>query len=501
MSIETSTLTAAPAPETDAAPAAHQQTITRRDRRPRRAARAGSLWVGARERIRAALGELDRAALGDLLPSYLGSRALVFAAGWGAVGLLGFGPARKVFEHARLTRGFGSVGNVLLAPVARWDAAWYLLIAHAGYAPALGSATVARSAFFPLYPLAIRALSLLVWPPALAGAMVSLIAFAVALYLLHRLTSLEVRRLRSMGRQIGEPRTVARLAVALTALSPMAFFFSAVYSESLYLALSIAVFWYARRGAWTRAGLLGALAGATRPTGVLLVLPVLIFYLYGPREHAERLRGERARRALGSRMSQIGQLLRPRYRVGADVGYIALIPAGVLAFMAYLALAGGSASAPFSAEALWGREFAGPFVGLWSAAVAAFAGIRQLLSMQSQHSYLAHVTGSPLVAASHNIPLFATALLAIALCVLVARTLPIAHIAYVALALALPLSYPVAGEPLMSLPRFLIVLFPLSIAAAVWLERRPERCRLLLVTSALLLIFFTGAFATWHWVA
>lgn len=463
--------------------------------------RPGRLLQRASERLGARLRRLDSEALHDLLPGFLGSRALVFAAGWGAVGLFGFGPARKVFEHAQLTRGFGAVGNVLLAPVARWDAAWYLLIAHAGYAPALGSATVARSAFFPLYPLAIRALSLPLWPPAVAGAIVSLIAFAVALYLLHRLTSLEMRRLRAAGERIGEPRAVARLALALTALCPMAFFFSAVYSESLYLALSLAVFWYARRGAWARAGLLGILASATRPTGVLLVAPVALFYLYGPRERGERAHRARPQAAPVSRRSRMVELLRPRYRLGGDAAYIALIPAGVLAFMAYLALAGGSASAPFAAEALWGREFAGPFVALWSAAVAAFAGMRQLLSMQSQHSYLAHVTGSPLVAASHNIPLFGTALLAIALCVLVARTLPLAYFAYIALALALPLSYPVAGEPLMSLPRFLIVLFPLAIAAAAWLERRARLRRLLLVASALLLAFFTGAFATWHWVA
>ncbi|HLI33233.1 MAG TPA: mannosyltransferase family protein [Solirubrobacteraceae bacterium] len=458
--------------------------------RPRRQARLASL-----------LGSLDIEALRDLLPGFLLSRALVFAAGWGAVLAFGFGPARKVFQHAQLTRGFGALGNVLLAPVARWDAAWYLLIAHAGYAPALGSATIARSAFFPLYPLAIRALSLLALPPALAGAFVSLAAFAIGLYLLHRLTRLEMSRLRAAGRRVGEPRSVARLAVVMTALSPMAFFFSADYSESLYLALSLAVFWYARRGAWARAGLLGALASATRPTGVLLVIPAALLYLYGPREQGMPAQRAPLRTALAPRLRALLERSRPRYRLSGDAAYIALIPAGVLAFMAYLALAGGSASAPFSAEALWGREFAGPFVALWSATVAAFDGVRQLLSMQSHHSYLAGVTGSPLVAASHNIPLFAAALLTIALCVALARTLPIAYIAYVATALALPLSYPVAGEPLMSLPRFLIVLFPLAIAAAVWLERNARARRLLLPSSALLMVFFTAAFATWHWVA
>ena len=56
----------------------------------------------------------------------------------------------------------------------------------------------------------------------------------------------------------------------LTAFAPMAFFFSAVYSESLYLALSVGLFLCARNGRWMWVGVLGALAGATRSTGLVL---------------------------------------------------------------------------------------------------------------------------------------------------------------------------------------------------------------------------------------
>ena len=57
----------------------------------------------------------------------------------------------------------------------------------------------------------------------------------------------------------------------LTAFAPMAFYFSAVYSESLYLALSVGLFWCARQGRWAAVGVLGALAGATRSAGVVLL--------------------------------------------------------------------------------------------------------------------------------------------------------------------------------------------------------------------------------------
>ena len=68
-------------------------------------------------------------------------------------------------------------------------------------------------------------------------------------------------------------------------------------------------------------------------------------------------------------------------------------------------------------------------------------------------------------------------------------------------ALALPLSYPVAPQPLMSLPRFLVVLFPLSMWLAVWLAAHPRARIPALATSAALMAFFVAQFATWHWVA
>ena len=83
----------------------------------------------------------------------------------------------------------------------------------------------------------------------------------------------------------------------------------------------------------------------------------------------------------------------------------------------------------------------------------------------------------------------------------VLRLLPLAYGVYVLAALALPLSYPVASQPLMSLPRFLVVLFPLSIWLAAWLAEHPRARAPALVVSALLMAVFVAQFATWHWVA
>jgi hypothetical protein len=438
----------------------------------------------------------------------LGSRALVWLTGSATLLTLGFGPTRKAFDPPGVTKGFGWLGDVLAGPAARWDSSWYLVIAHYGYRPDLGAFTAPRAAFFPLYPLGLRAISWLGTPPVLAGVLLSMVALALALYGIHRLTTLEFRRgALALG---GAPRAhdAARLAVLLTAFAPMAFFLSAVYSEALFLALSVAVFWSARHGRWALAGVLCALTGATRSAGVLLVVPAAILYLYGPREDRAP---ERAHAVAGARdgdgasaarlaVDRARRLL-PRYRPRRDLSWLGLAPAGVGAYMVYLALAGGDALLPFHAQGVWGRHFAGPYAGIWDGLQAAFEGARQLLSFQGAHVYFPSAAGSPFVAAGHNLLLLAFLLAAITAVVGVLRTLPFAYGAYVIVALAMPLSYPVAPQPLMSLPRFLLVLFPLTMWLAAWLAARPRVQKPAIGLSALLMVVFAAQFATWHWVA
>jgi hypothetical protein len=441
------------------------------------------------------------------------SRLLVWLAGVGTLIAFGFGPVRNAFNPPGLTKGFGWLGDLLAAPAARWDAAWYMVIAHYGYRPDLGTFTAPRTAFFPLYPLGLRGIATAGVPLVVAGVLLSVLALALALYGIHRLTTMELAGggRFSLGRVRGGE--VARLAVLLTAFAPMAFYFSAVYSESLYLALSVGLFWSARQGRWALVGVLGALAGATRSTGLVLALPALIIYLYGPREdrpadfsseRAVRRRwtpvAARSSAAQDASLALLGHL-RPRYRLRRDLLWLALLPAGIGLYAVLLALAGGDAATPFHAQEVWGRHFAGPYVGIWDGLTAAFDGARQLLSFQRHHLYLHVGGGSPFVAAGHNLLLLAFLVAAVPAVVGVVRRLPFAYGAYVIAALALPLSYPVAAQPLMSLPRFLVVLFPLNIAFAGWLVSRPRMRLPALAVSGLLMVFFVAQFATWHWVA
>jgi Mannosyltransferase (PIG-V) len=468
---------------------------------PTRTARAGAATAALRDRLRrrARIGDEARAiAARDSWRALWSSRLLIWLAGVVTLATYGSGPVRHAFNPAGLTRGLGWLGNALAAPAARWDAAWYLVIARYGYRPDLGSFTSSRDAFFPLYPLGVRALGATGLPLVLAGVLLSTAALALALYGIHRLTTLELGGAAARaGRSLldararpssSSPAAVARLAVIVMAFAPMAFFFSAVYSESLYLALSVGLFYAARRGRFLTAGALAALAAATRSAGIVLLLPALMLYVYGPRED----RPPDFPRAHG---------FKPRYRLRRDALWLALAPLGLFAYMLYLSLAGGDALAPFHAQDVWGRHFAGPYVGAWDGLRAAFEGVRQLASAQQHHLYFPAGGGSAFVASEHNLLLLAFLLGGLVAIVGVLRALPLAYGAYVIAALALPLSYPVTSQPLMSLPRFLVVLFPLGIWFAAWLAEHPRAQRPAFVCSALLLAFFTAEFATWHWVA
>ena len=167
----------------------------------------------------------------------------------------------------------------------------------------------------------------------------------------------------------------------------------------------------------------------------------------------------------------------------------------------WLGLTGHDWQAPFDAQAVWFREWGGPLGGVWDGAVAAWAGVRQLASGSPSTVYFPIAGGDPFAIARINVALFAwVPLVAVAL-VGAVRRLPLAYGAYALASLAVPLSYPVAPQPLMSLPRFVLVAFPLWMWLGWLLARHPRARRPALAVSAAMLAACTAQFATWHFVA
>src|SRR3954464_720294 len=141
----------------------------------RDAIQAAVLQPVARARPRARIR--DDVAVAEAWRAFWVSRLLVWAAGAAGAALFGLSARVQLFDPGAVTRPFGPAGNALVAPLARSDRVWYLAIANDGY-PADDAR---RAAFFPLSPLLARAANGVVREPIVAGALVSLVCFAIAL--------------------------------------------------------------------------------------------------------------------------------------------------------------------------------------------------------------------------------------------------------------------------------------------------------------------------------
>jgi 4-amino-4-deoxy-L-arabinose transferase-like glycosyltransferase len=379
---------------------------------------------------------------GAVLLPFAVSRAIVWVSG---VVAMEVGHEGRVFDPPRVTAGLGHTANVLLAPALRWDAVWYLTIAHHGYT------RDSLASFFPLYPLAIRGLSIATQSTIAAGILISFAACLAALFAVYRLAELDFG-----------PR-VAAASVWVLALFPMSFFLSAIYTESLFLALSAGSLYFARRGRWAWAGVLGGLAAATRSIGILLVVPLAILYLDQRRRSST-----------------------PRH----DFGWIGLVVLGLVGYMVGLAIERG---APFAM-----LRGAPAHRGFLLAPATIVNQVKWAVDRVDDLTRAGHYGFGLLYT---GVPELAFLALAVLAAVGVARRLHPAYAAYVVVVLIVLLCEPgVHEQPLTSFPRYILVLFPLWIWLGLWARER-RRLPVLLAVSTLLLVLFTGQFATWHFVA
>ena len=363
----------------------------------------------------------------------------------------------------------------------RWDGQWYIKIVTHGYQPERivqphGTILInPTTAFFPLYPGLVWLVAwLLPVSYAIAGILISTIACLAGLIVVHRLVTEEM----------GE--SVANLTVRYLMIFPTAFFFFAVYTESLFLFVTAAACLCAIRRQWWLAGVFGCLAALTRPSGILIGLPIALEYLLW-------LRRERRW---------------PRLEVTA----LGLIPAGLAGYMAFLWLRFGDPLAFLHAQqnAIWGREYKLPFqaIGQIVSSVNLSAGglldpqgldelalksPQRVQALIRQELYLGGFYDSN----GYNLIFF---LLGLAVALLAFRRIRLSLAAYALLMMLFPIFAPVPRTPLISLPRYMLPVFPLFMVLAIWGQNSRVN-RFLSYPALIFLGIFTVRFATWYWVA
>jgi hypothetical protein len=345
----------------------------------------------------------------------------------------------------------------VIQPLRNWDGFWFSLIATEGY-----GFHPATTAFWPLYPWSMRFVSELTGMTVeVAGLLLANAAFFAALVVLQRLARLEW----------GD--AVARRAVILLAFFPTAYYFSAVYSESYFLLFSLLAFYWARTGRWWQAGLAGALAALTRNLGVVLVLPLAVIFL---RQHGWDPR-------------------RWSWRVAGT----ALPALGPAVYFTYLWWEWGDPLLTLDVQRGWARESAMP----WEAFAMGFEQLRvdwlRMLINAPGWTTLTSFEFRYHVAEFESLDVIVT-LLAIPLLLYCVAKLPVEYTLYAGALFAAPLFNPSTIHPLMSYPRFVLVMFPLFIGFAM-LTERPRVYVATLVLSMLLLAGLTVQFVTWFWVA
>jgi hypothetical protein len=337
---------------------------------------------------------------------------------------------------------------------AHWDGAWYSEIATYGY----GVHAPPSTTFFPLFPMIVRVGTALGGGPALWGVLVSLVATAFAMYFLYRIAE------KFRGKEVARATTFA------FAFFPTAFFLNATYTEALFVAFAAGSFWaaYVRQDLFL-AGLLGALAAATRNFGVLLLIPLYYEWLRNRREFGWR-----------------GAL------------HLGLVPAGLLGYMAYLWGRFGDPLIFFRQQGVtWGRELIDPGSALGMAWAKAGDGLEYVLDPASL--FLDPAAG-PSLEASNVVNVVFLALFLVLMGVGFAL-LPPGLSVYTFLFTLLPVLTPSPVVPFMGLSRYMLGAFPLFIILGYLLSRSRLALYLWIFVSGGLGMAFTTLFVTWRWVA
>lgn len=157
------------------------------------------------------------------------------------------------------------ISNFLLSPWANFDGVYYLLIAAKGY--------TVNAGFFPLFPLSINLANSFFLPsnyvplnPIQYFTSITLVSiyFLIALIIFYKIITLDYKE------------NIAIWSIIFLLIFPTSFFYASIYSESLFLLLSLVSFYFARKKGWFLAGIMGMLLSTTRLVGIS-IFPALLF--------------------------------------------------------------------------------------------------------------------------------------------------------------------------------------------------------------------------------
>lgn len=365
----------------------------------------------------------------------------------------------------------------IVEPFRNWDGTWYSLVAENSYDPGMS----ATAAFFPLYPWLMQLGSDLTGMPIeTVGWIVSKLAFLGALVMTYKLVQLDFSE------------KIARWTLVALAVFPTAFFFSAIYTESLFLFLAVTTLWAARKNDWLLAVIMAFFATMTRSAGIMLGLPMAVLFV---QQHGTDVR---------------------RWFPKAFLGLVP--PLGLAIFGWFLQRRGLEFLDWQDQQWQWnrfsahpGRTFQCVFQGC-EETVRSFGGTYEATVHPVSFRWMGELVDNPtwsyvtssefryMVGQSQVLDVTVT-IAAIVLILIGLKKLPLWYSAWTIPPMIVPLLAPSSVFPLMSMPRFVLPLIPLFVMAVLLLQNHRKLAIGLATVSGILLVSLTSQFALWYWVA
>lgn len=326
-----------------------------------------------------------------------------------------------------------------LLPWANFDGEHYMSISMQGYHSL-------EQAFFPLYPVLIYFGKLFLpnsfFNTALIGLVISNLAFIGSLVLLFKLVKLDYSA------------KIGWLTIILILVFPTSFYFGALYTESLFLFLSLGAFYFNRKEKYWLATLFGILASSTRIFGVLL-LPALLIDIFITKKSLKKWFP------------------------------ILMIPSGLIFYMIYLYLTVGDPLAFYNLQSIIGEHRQKGIV-LFPQVVYRYLNI------------LIHYQRIDIFLATFLLEFLATIFFLIIPIIGCFKKVRLSYIFYSLVSLLIPT---IQGS-FSSGARYVLVIFPVFIIAALLIGKWPKYLQyLIFVLLAILLIFYSILFIRGYWVA
>lgn len=329
----------------------------------------------------------------------------------------------------------GCTGQTWIDGWFQFDSGWYAGIAQNGYSYTPGQQSAI--AFFPVYPLLVRAVTAMVGDVQLAGQLVALVSGLAAVLLV------------GLWAWQRLPRRAALLTIGVTLTYPYTLFLhGTMYADGLYLLLAVGAFILVDRRWYLAAGLVGALAAASRPFGIAVAVGLVVRIL-------ETLAQETGRTGWRDLVVAIRRV-RVRH-AGVLVSF-----AGLLAWMAYLGAEFGNPLAFVETESSPG----------WNQGVGprTWFKIAYLGMLHHRHWALAA-----------NLTLQALACVVVVLLVRrVTRLFGWGYAAYTVVVIAIPI---LGTKDFMGAGRYALAAFPALAAGGDWLAERPRWVAVVTLTA------------------